>query len=60
MSHMMGMDEEGIYKYIAIKLRYGHWLSFWFLLNIDKVLAKLWKQFSDEKKTFPKTENVFF
>ena len=40
----------GIYICIAIKLRLGHWLSFWFLLNLGKVLAKLCKNFSKDRK----------
>ena len=43
--------------YIAIKQ--GPELGF-VLLNLVKFLAKLCKYFSNEKKTFPKTETIFF
>ena len=43
--------------YIAIKL--GPELGF-VLLNLVKVLAKLCKYFSNEKKTFQKIETTFF
>ena len=52
-------DNEGRDLYIVIKLGHGDWLSFWFLLHIGKVLAKLCKHISMRTKLFQR-QKIFF